>query len=193
MGREFNGTSSYLTRTDALGITGYPVSMFCWFKADTTNVARCLMGLFEDNSSGSSNQLKVGTATDATIQSATYDPTNGFRYTSTTTTVTTGAWQNCLAVFTSATSRAVYLNGGGKATTTTTAAVDFSLLNRFTVGAAKTNNVTDYADGQIMFPTVWTAALNDEDALALNSGIIPVRVRPASVVGHWSVGGYYNV
>ena len=193
MGRDFDGTTSYLTRTDALGITDYPVSMFCWFKPDTTTVARCLMGLFEDNSSGSSNQLKVGTTTGAVVQSATYDVTNGFRLTSTSTTVTTGAWQNCLAVFTSSTSRAVYLNGGGKATTTTTAAVNFSLLNRFTIGAAKTNNVTDYADGQIMFATVWAAALSDEDALALDSGIIPVRVRPASVRGHWSIGGYYNV
>lgn len=194
MGRDFNGTSSYLTRTDALGITGYPISMFCWFKPDTSSGnTRTFIGLFEDNLRGSANQLKVGLSATGRLQSVTNDPTNGNRILDINSTVTAGVWSSCLAVYTSATSRALYLNGSTKNTASTTTAINFSVLNRFVIGATKENQVVQYADGQIMFATVWTASLGDDDALALHSGLIPFRVRPASVRGYWSIGKYYNV
>lgn len=189
MGRDFNGSNSYLNRGDRLGITGYPISMFTWFYGDTfaTN-NRSLMGFFEDQG-GYNDLIKFAILTNGAIELVTADATNGYRVCTTTASPSTGVWNSTLGVWSSATSRAVYLNGGNKGTSTATSAVTFTDLNRFVIGGFGMGTPYEIFDGQIMHSAIWTAALDDQEALSLHNGILPTRIRPASLLAYWTIDG----
>lgn len=150
------------------------------------------MGLFEFQG-GYDDLIYVGVLTSGRIEAVTYDNVNFFRTAETTVSVTAGTWASAAAVFTSSSSRSVFLNGANKVTSTTASAVNFSQLSRFYVGAYGLDNPLYHIfDGQIMNPTVWSVALTDEEILSLHEGIVPTRVRPASLVAHWTVDGRTN-
>jgi hypothetical protein len=189
MGRDFNGTNSYLNRADRLGITGYPISMFTWFKGDTfaTN-NRSLMGFFEDQG-GYNDLFKFAVVTSGAIEMVSYDATNGYVGPTTSATASTGVWNSALAVFAASNDKRLYLNGANKVTNTGASAVTFTDLNRFVIGAFGMGTPYEYFDGQIMHSAIWTAALDDQEALSLHNGIHPIRVRPASLLAYWSIDG----
>lgn len=189
MGRDFNGSNSYLNRGDRLGITGYPISMFTWFKGDTfaTN-NRSLMGFFEDQG-GYNDLFKFAVLTSGAIEMVSFDATNGYVGPTTTATASTGTWSSALAVFAASNSKSLYLNGGNKVTNTSASAVTFTDLNRFVIGGFGMGTPYEIFDGQIMHSAIWTAALDDQEALSLHNGILPTRVRPASLLAYWSIDG----
>lgn len=189
MGRDFNGSNSYLNQASRLGISGYPITFFCWFKGDTfaTN-NRSLMGLFEDQG-GYNDLLKLAVLTSGAIEMVSFDATNGYVGPATAATASTGTWSSALAVFAASNSKSLYLNGGNKVTNTGASAVTFTDLNRFVIGGFGMGTPYEIFDGQIMHSAVWTAALDDQEALSLHNGIHPTRVRPASLRAYWSIDG----
>jgi hypothetical protein len=97
--------------------------------------------------------------------------------------VTNNAWNHLGAVFTSASSRAVYVNGGNKATNSTTVNVnmgglDDMLFGAFSVGA---NALTD---GYLAEMGVWNTALSDADMASLGGGFSCHLVQPGGLIVH---------
>jgi hypothetical protein len=189
MSRDLTGAASYLSRNDRLGLAGYPLSVFVRFYGDTfaTN-NRALFNLGQA-AGAADDSLKLAVLTDARVEVMAYDPVNGFRVAQSVATVSTGAWQSAGAVWASATSRSVYVNGANKVTNTQTSAVTFTDLDRTGVGVNIVGGFTELFDGRLAHPTVWKAELTDDEFAALHAGIHPTRIRPASLVSYWSLSG----
>lgn len=106
-----------------------------------------------------------------------YDGTN-FGLALSSGVVTAGRWNHLCAVFTSNSSRAMFINGANKGTDTT--AVTTSSLTQFCIGIEP--NTGGYYNGNIAGVAVWNVALTDAEVAMLASGISPLRIRPWSIV-----------
>lgn len=63
-----------------------------------------------------------------------------------------------------------------------------SNLSRATVGKLSFGS-SNYFTGQLAHCTVWAAALTDAEVEVLAAGLLPTRVRSASLTAYWSLSG----
>jgi hypothetical protein len=173
MARSFNG-AEYIQRT--LPALSPPFTLAGWFKANSLGGNRAVVGLGISGTYHRHDLTIVGSA----VRSISTDGTNGPAATS-STTATVGTWNHAAGVWTTSTSRAAYLNGGGKATNSgfsntagvTTAAIGAIIfLSSFGEGM----------DGDIGETAIWTVALTDEEVGTLARGVSPTLVRPQSLL-----------
>ena len=131
------------------------------------------------------NILRLQVAVSGVLQAQEFNnPTNGI--VSTVGTLAANTWSFCGVVFSSATSRTVYLNTEAVTDTTNVTAVAMDRLN---VGALA--GPATFANGAIGEVAVWTIALTASDMATLSRGVPALRVRGASLVpwGYWSLNG----
>lgn len=193
MARTGWSTSNYLSYTAGVA-TGYPLTMACW--AYRTTIAASLYSLIALNNSGSAANRNcfrlsvgtgdgVGTAVRFTAAAASTQVN-----VDTTTGSPANTWFHACAVGTSATSRAVFLNGANKGTTTTS--ITPSGINRTGVGIAFGSDVsTNPMDGSgfIAEAAIWSAALTDQEVASLATGVSALQVRPQSLLAYYPIIG----
>lgn len=183
MARSFASASSqYLEVASAL-VTAYPFSLACWFWSNDVTAAYNLLNVFNNTTTGQAFQLLAA----GTIAAKPLRFLVAAVACDSTTAYVANAWHHACAVGTSATSRAVYLNGGGKGTSVTSATA--TGLNVTTIGRRSTSLPGQYLNGRLAECAVWNAALTDGEAAALAAGVRPIDVRPLSLVGYWPVWG----
>ena len=114
------------------------------------------------------------------------DGESGSTGTATSTgTWSTSIWHHAACVFTSTTSRAVFLDGAKDTNGTTVVAPTFGLLDKYTIGEwVRTPNLVRYFNGHIAEVAVWDVALTDEEITALSKGISPLLIRPDNLVSY---------
>lgn len=105
----------------------------------------------------------------------------------TTTGYSANAWQHACGVFTSATSRAAFLNGGGKGTNAISRAP--SGLSRTMVGRYNAGASNVYADAAIAEAAIWDTDLTDAEVAILATGVSPLFVRPQNLVFYAPLSG----
>ena len=177
MSRSHNGTDQWLSRSDKLGITAYPVSFFAWIKATSvSSFNRSVVGLYQQAPSNN-NFLKLAVKTDRTVELAARD-SGGYRVATTSNQITLDTWQTVAGVFASTTSRSVYVNGGGKVTDTATDTTSIASLDRFAIGALVEAAVSEFFAGLIGYVGVWDTALSDGNVTSLHGGASPLTVGP---------------
>jgi len=88
-------------------------------------------------------------------------------------------WHHACAVFTSATSRTIYLDGGNSATNTTSSTP--SGINQMNIGSFKTA-AGNWFNGQVAEVGLWSAALTQPEIASLAAGMTCDKVRPQSLV-----------
>lgn len=98
----------------------------------------------------------------------------------TTATVSIGTWVHLCAVFASATSRSIYLNGANKVTDATSLVP--AGINRAAVGVLDRLSPGQFGNGTMAEVACWSAALSDGEVAGLASGVPAFRVLPASLV-----------
>lgn len=177
MARDFVAASSTALSVAASPITTTPLSMACWFNLDQNANTLIMVGVSGSNDQSHRLAMDAGGQIYARTRTTSNVEATG-------SAITTGTWQHGCAVFASATSRAVYLNGGNKATNATNR--DPSGFNNTRIGS--TTLPDTFADGRIAWPCIWNVALTDDEALSLSKGIHPLRIRPASVVFFSPIG-----
>ena len=118
----FNGTSQYGQRTGA-GITAYPFSFSAWINANAIATTDNIISIGNSASTITywSLQLVNGAPSIVASNTAAYTATYGGK-------VSTGKWYYVTAVFASATSRKIYLNGQNVAQNTSS--VTFASTNQ---------------------------------------------------------------
>jgi hypothetical protein len=179
MARAFGGSSALYRNTNA-PITSLVFTVACWCRAD--------------NSSGG----YFFTLNDSTSPTAYYrayysgggqpefSTPSGACQTSTTASI--NAWDHVCVVSASATSRSVYLNGGGKATDTASYEPVSWSFPLFTVGSNwSSGSIFQAFTGDLSDFAVWDVALTDAEVLALSSGTPPTRIRPGNLVAYYPI------
>lgn len=100
-------------------------------------------------------------------------------------------WNHACGVFTSATSRAAYLNGGNVGTNAVSRSP--SLWDHANVGAARSTTTTfSPLNGSIAEAAFWSVALDAAEVAALATGLSPRLIRPGSLVAYWAMIGQFS-
>lgn len=179
-GREFvNASGQFGVCTIASQTPPITIAAWAWPKQDSASLA--IFGLnASDNASERLQVFMNGTLAGDPFGVAVVDSTG-------TSTVLTGgsantnAYQHVVGVFTSATSRTLYVGGAPVGTNTTSRTANG--LTIASVGAVKSSSVyTSPWTGEIAEVAVWSVALTDAEILSLSVGSSPLLIRPANLV-----------
>lgn len=190
MARTFTSTSYAEVNTAA--ITAYPFTMACWFRPGNVTTESPLMFV------GDKDAASFFCALHARGQEA-GDPVAALAhnyggatvpYAVTSTSYVASSWQHACGVWTSASSRAAYLNGGGKGTNTT-ATNAMSAHDRTSIGRyGDSTPLALTANCDIAEAAIWDVALTDDEVAQLGRGYAPLMVRPSSLVFYAPLVGY---
>lgn len=185
MARSFTASTDYFLAA-GLPITAYPVTIACWYNSTDDGGGRVLCAL---NNPTNNDRLQIATAWNVAgdpLRAAAFLNSGSGSAASSTSAMTTSTWQHACAVFTSTTSRTIYLNGANSATDTTSVAVTISGLTSFYIGKSRAGSP---ANASIAGIGIWDAALTAAEAQALAQGVSPLSVRPSALVAYYPLVG----
>jgi hypothetical protein len=188
MSRSFNGTSDYLVYSGAVD-AGHPMSFALWFNRPSTTFATA----FSISNTNVSNPNRNSIILSSTPNVRAFSANSGGTTTATaisTANYSTNTWHHACAIFSSNSSRTIYLDGGNSATNTTTVNVNTGSFVATTIGGfSNSGSIGQPCDGLIAEVAVWDASLTAEDARALASGMSPILIRPDVLVAYWPLYG----
>jgi hypothetical protein len=184
MSRSFDGATTSLDNTTGVPVSTTPLTLVCGFKPAAIGSTQTLVAL---NTSGTGNhQFELVVNSSNQVQAEARDTATS--QATTTGTVTNGAWNMCGAVYTSATSRAAYLNGelgtGGTPTTSRSP----SGMNEIRLGKSRSGAgaFNQFANGLIAYVWIWNVALSEANLDALynggSGGVDPSTIQGANLV-----------
>lgn len=184
MARAFDGSSHYLIGGSA-PVIGNLGSINAHAKPSASVTSKAVVSI---GTNGGVSRIQDGTAGSSEAIQATSANTGGsLAGANSSASYSSGVWAQSLAVFTSATSRAAYKDGGNKGTDTLN--ISASGQNRILVGARYSTTVGAYWPGSIAEVAVWDTNLGDDHAAMLGKGFSPILVKPENLVGYWPLYG----
>jgi hypothetical protein len=185
MSRSGNGTSDGLLVSLALAP---PFSMACWFRPDLDQNGTLMAACSSASVTGFFGLRVRGDVAGDPLEAIQQEATPGSTGAAQVNGVALSTWQHGLAVFTSNSSRAVYLNGSGATNTTAVGSATPDRLSA--LYSARGGTPSAYFGGQVAHAAVWSAALDATEAAQLAAGANPAEVRKASLVGYWRLAGF---
>lgn len=162
-------SSQYLTIASAL-MAGVPISMVCRFQSADITTVRLLMSICDTGVGGYFALYCDGATAGDPIISRTYGGGGGSSAT-TASGYTAGAWYTAAGVFTSATLRAAYINGGSKGTdvvSRTPSGLDTTYIGTYYSGGA----LSTFLNGKIAACAFYNIALSDAQVLAIHNAMM---------------------
>jgi len=188
MSRSFNGSTDYLSYAGAVD-AAHPMSFALWFNKPSTSFATA----FSISNTNVSNPNRNSIILSNTPNVRAFSSNSGGTTTAiaiSTANYSTNTWHHACAVFSSNSSRTIYLDGGNSATNTTTVGVNTGSFVATTIGAySNSTGIGQPCDGLIAEVAVWNTSLTADDAASLASGISPMLVRPDVLVAYWPLFG----
>ena len=188
MARDFTAVSSDKLSVNVAVRTAYPLSLSIWFNSDDVTGTYALMDIADTAVDDDDWLLLIqgGVAGDPvdfnTRQLGTSDAAR------TTTGYTAGTWFHALGTGASSTSRACYLNGGGKGTATTD--LTPASLDRTAIGIRSRAGDSLRLAGLAAECAIYSVALSDAEALMLANGLHPYSIQAGNLAGYWPVYGH---
>lgn len=178
MARVFNGSSEYV-RFGSAPVTAVPLSISARIRPGASGGGHTIFAVL--NSASDNEWWRIaynGTTDTALADSAT---SGGYSSAVSTATIASGVWGVVTGVFSSVTSRVVYVDNS-KLTDPVTTSLTVSGANRLTVGVLDRPSITEYFEGDIAEVAVWNVAITDADQASLTAGASPLNVRPGALV-----------
>ena len=190
MARDFDGTDDNLSVNTA-AVTAAPLTVACWFNADTTAADMWLVNLCvstENNNNQFSLLASGGTAGDPVewlardgVSSAIASTGSGY---------STGVWHHACGIEYASNSRAAFIDGGSKGTNTTSKTP--SGINRTAIGRQQDSAPSGPFNGRIAEVAIWDVDLTDAEVASLADGLCPLFVRPGRLVAYWPLLGRFD-
>ena len=179
MARLFDDASSEYLYTASTPVTGYPLTMACWFNSDDITINQQLMAITDTG--GDNNWFSlVLRGDDAGDPIGLQVNGSGFQQTVSTSGYSANTDHHACGVFTSATSRTIYLDGGNSAIGTTSATP--SGIDSISIGVLGRATPAEYVSGKAGESAVWNVALTAAEVNSLAKGASPDQVRPQNLV-----------
>jgi hypothetical protein len=184
-GRNFaSGTNQSLSITSGAPIPSLPFSISAWFWPESNADFQAIVGIGVNNSND--NRYLINIEDSATGQHATAQTrTNSTVQAISPNTYNVGQWNHVLAVWTSTSSRTVYLNGGTAGTNSTTRAP--TGMNAIYIG--NNMNISTAIGVNIAEVAIYDVALTATDAAQLSKRLGPPMVKVASILNYWPIYG----
>ena len=175
----FTAASSQFLRATSLASLTFPFTISCQF--NPTNITQNMVLAAISDSTGANRAVMVlgGALAGDPIR---IDVLGGGAADS-TAAFTANAWQHACGVWTSTTSRTVYLNGGNSSTSTVS--VVQQITDRVIIGMRTSSSVNGlFMDGLIAEVGIWNAALTAAEIASLAKGMTCDKIRPQNLVFH---------
>lgn len=154
-------------------VTTAPMTFSAWVKFSSTVTGQILFMVAE--STVNAHALWLGTTTNA-LEAGEWDGGPVARAQS--GTISTGVWYHAGGVFTSLSSRAVFLDGVKTTNTTTIGSVHTP--GKVVVG--RWDGAGSALQGDLAEIAIWNVALTDAEMSTLATGVSALRVRPSALV-----------
>ncbi len=182
MAYDFNGSSQYL-RSAPAAVNGYPCTFAIWANLDSVATGNRLLSVADEGSASATSFNLSVVNVDATNGRFRAAASNGGSTQNATSSATfaAGEWRHVCGVFSSATSRTIYMDGGNSGTSTTSI-TPAAIMDSTTVGVRLDNTPIQYADGRLAEAAIWNVALTAAEVASLAKGASPATVRPESLV-----------
>ena len=177
MAFRFTGVNR-LGRGDAIGISAYPVTMAGWVYPDVTSNTMVLMCIADTNNIGTQ---MIYVSSTGVVRGHSRN-TGASTVVSSTTSYSAATWHHVGGVFTGATNREIWLDGGGYAQDTTNVTFDAGIDN-LAVGQRVYNSTADLGlSGRAGECGVWDVALTATEMAILAAGYSPLHIRPGNLI-----------
>ena len=181
MARSSSGANALTSSSPFLN--AYPITMACWFNPANLTDLMVLMSI-NNETIGAGDYIDIVLVGGGNL----YVDAGGSTAVGTSTAVASAnTWNHACGVFTSASSRTVYLNGGGAATNTNTQAKN--TWTESALGGLQSGGILYHLTGSIAEGAVWSAALTANEVKSLAACFSPETVRPSALVEYWKVMG----
>ena len=173
----FSGSlQSYYASTTP--VTAVPLTISCWMNKSSTSPSAFLAGILWDGGANWYGFYLFSNSGGKVTASAANN--NVFAEAQSTSLYSANKWHHVCGVFSSNTSRTIYLDGGNNATNTTS--LTPSNLNSLTIAASRRSGIVDgYFNGSLAEVAIWSADLTLAEVKALATGMSPQLVRPQSL------------
>jgi hypothetical protein len=173
--RTFVRASNQWLSVSTAVVSAEPLTLSVWFKTNDLTVNQIPLGLLRADATGGRYLNFRGATAGDPLAAVSFDGSTGQALSA--GSVSSGVWTHGGAVFTSTSSRAVFLNGSKDTDTTliTGATPDNTLIGAFASGNSNFS-------GEIAEAAVWNVALTDQEMASLAAGCSPLRVRPSALV-----------
>ena len=179
MAYSFNGSNQYISASTT-PVTAAPFTISCWAYPTTTAVSFGCVGVTTSAGAASFRTQLMQASIGQNGRIGSFVQSVGSNANS-TTTWSVNSWNHLVGLYTSSTSRTVYLNGGGAATNTASSSpngVDSVLIGVLLNNSALFN----YATGYICEVAIWNKALSVSEITALSKNISPSLISPQNLV-----------
>ena len=188
MARSNTGSTSNYFANSAAPVTAVPLTMVCWFNPANVTADMNLVSIIDTNGFNYFSLSAYGAATSDRIAADTGNGTT-FPFAQSSAAYTANSWHHAAGVWTSATSRAAFLNGANKGTNSTSCTPGG--LNHVNIAAYQgaSSGVLGPLNGSVAEAAIWNVALSDAEIARLAEGVSPLEIRPESIVAYWSLDG----
>ncbi len=159
-----------------------PLTLAAWCNVDTANAATSSQYFLSVGDVSSTDYMGIGYLGPSGAQPALagyYDGT-GTVSAQSTANMSYDTWHHVVGIFTSSSSRTVYLDGGNS-NTESTAKAAVTPLDRISIGCSADSTPYGYIDGRVAECAIWDAALDASEIAALADGISPESIRPGNL------------
>jgi hypothetical protein len=167
-------------------VTTTPFTISAWFKSTATGANYVITSIDTPNSSGYQilGTIEASGGVGGTPVRAYNYNGSSFGVAASTTGFASGTWYHACGVFTSATSRAAFIDGGSKGTDTTNIV---GVPSELVIGRRRRNNAigTWNANSLIAEVAVWSSALSDADVASLGGGASPLGIDSGNLAAYW--------
>lgn len=189
MARLFNGTSQFLRRVDATGLT-LPLTLAAWVYPQRNTAYEEVLALARssDNSTGWFLQIR---GPEGMCVAAVTASQNTFAIARSTGSYALNQWQHVAGVFSGSNARRVYLNGVPGALNTTV--LNVASVDRMLIGAwERLGGWLAYFGGGVAEAAIWQVPLGDSELAQLAAGYSPLLVRSQDLIAYWPLGGPFG-
>jgi hypothetical protein len=172
-------SSEYIGRTGGAIITAYPYTMAAFARADAVAAFQEVLGM----GALGTGHTSIGFSNTGAPRAFVVSDAGGAGVATAGAAATDGVWAHIAGVFTNATSRAAYLNGGDVGTNATNLAIP--TITHQVIGRRQITAPDNYLTGAVAEAAIWDVALDAAEIAALGKGICPLLVRPQSLIAYW--------
>lgn len=156
-------------------ITDYPFTISCWFRTSLTNTNQTLVAINDTGNISTCSLLLRPTA----LLSVSTRAASSTVFANSTATHSTNIWHHACGVWSSSTSRSVYLDGGNSGTNTATRA----LSGAESINIGNTTLLTNLSlQGNICEVGIWNTSLSSSDILSLANAASPKLVSSKDLI-----------
>jgi hypothetical protein len=163
--------------TTAATLPALPYSLSIWFKPLDLTSRYCLFVIYD---AVSYNFINVAVTTGVVSAGS----GSGGEVFSPGNAITASTWHNLVAVFTSTTSRLIYVDGVAGTLNSPSKTAPSGGSQHYDIGGGALGFGT--VRGAVEYPAVWTIALNQTDITALQT-TLPSGVQASSLYGFWTI------